>query len=175
MPGPPLSDQSLKPNNRMHTSRRLALRFRVSGLFGRWIRCQRPLPAAVGEFDRWYHSRFMNYHTSLFVAALVASTLVGCSKHSTTTAVPKATDWGIIEVSDGVSSRHTLADGRVCTLTPTILPGGHQVQLATSITNMEAGGARYVFSLTTFFTPDTQTTFAFDPSNVISLTLHITK
>jgi len=117
----------------------------------------------------------MKYRASLIVAGLAASTLVGCSKHSTTKAVPKSTDWGIIEVSDGVSSRHTLADGRVCTLTPTILLGGHQIQLATKITNMEAGGARYVLSVTTFFTPDERATFTFDPSNVISLKLHISK
>jgi hypothetical protein len=124
----------------------------------------------------------MTYHALLLIAALMASSLVGCSKHSTTTVVsnstvvvPKFTDWGIIEVADGVSSAHTLADGRACTLTPTVLSGGHQIQLATSITNLQAGGARQVSSLTTFFTPDQQTIFAFDPSNVITLTLHISK
>jgi hypothetical protein len=37
------------PNQRMHTNRRPALQFRCSGFFGRWIRCQRPFPAAVGD------------------------------------------------------------------------------------------------------------------------------
>ena len=35
---------------------------------------------------------------------------------------------------------------------------------------LDAGGARHVFSLTTFFTPDEQTTFAFDPGNAVALT-----
>jgi hypothetical protein len=32
---------------------RPALQFRCAGFFGRWVRCQRPFPAAVGEFYRW--------------------------------------------------------------------------------------------------------------------------
>ncbi len=38
-----------KPNKRMHTNRRPALQLERSGFFGRWIRCQRPSPAAVGD------------------------------------------------------------------------------------------------------------------------------
>ena len=37
------------PNHRMHTNRRPAFQFRYSGFFGRWIRSQRPFPAAVGD------------------------------------------------------------------------------------------------------------------------------
>jgi hypothetical protein len=117
----------------------------------------------------------MEFRASPIIAILVAFPLAGCSKHSNAAGVLKTTDWRIIEVSDGISSHHTLTDGRVCTLTPTVLPGGHQIQLAMSITNLEASGARHVFSLTTFFTPDQQTTFAFDPSNAVTLTLHLLK
>jgi len=36
-------------NNRMHTNRRSAFQFRCSGFIRRWIGCQRPLTAAVGD------------------------------------------------------------------------------------------------------------------------------
>lgn len=117
----------------------------------------------------------MKHHTLFSLAVLVALLLLGCSKHPNITIVPQKTDWGVVEVIDSVSSSHILADGRVCTLTPTIIPGGHQVQLATSITNMQADGARHVYSLTSYFYTDQATTFAFDPSNTITLTLHISK
>jgi hypothetical protein len=35
-------------NNLLHTNRRLRFGFGGFGLFGRWICCHRPLPAAVG-------------------------------------------------------------------------------------------------------------------------------
>jgi hypothetical protein len=40
------------PNNRMHANRRRALQFRCPGFLGRWIGCQRPLRAAVGDPKR---------------------------------------------------------------------------------------------------------------------------
>jgi hypothetical protein len=115
----------------------------------------------------------MTYRTSLIAGALLASLVIGCSKHSQTAAAPKFTDFGTIEVADGKSSSHVLADGRTCVLTPTILPGGHQIQLDTSIRNTNAAGMRYVQSLTSFFTPDQTIIFELDSNNVISLTLHI--
>jgi hypothetical protein len=118
---------------------------------------------------------FMKYHTLLLGAVLLAVSSFGCSKHSSAVAGPKSTDWGVVEVTDDVSSSHTLADGRVCTLTPKILPGGHQVQVEMSITNFQAGEVRYVHSLTSFFNPDQTTTFSFDPSNLVTLTLHISQ
>jgi hypothetical protein len=39
----------MAPNQRMHANRRPAFQFRRSGFFGRWIRCQCPFPAAVGD------------------------------------------------------------------------------------------------------------------------------
>jgi hypothetical protein len=40
---------STASNHRMHTNRRPAFQFRCSGFFGRWIHCQRPFTAAVGD------------------------------------------------------------------------------------------------------------------------------
>ncbi len=37
------------PNKSLHTNRRLASPFRMIRIIGHWIRCQQPLPAAVGE------------------------------------------------------------------------------------------------------------------------------
>jgi hypothetical protein len=127
----------------------------------------------------------MKNNTPLIIAALLASLFTGCSKHSevleapylklTTpmSAHPQTTDFGTVEVADGVSSSHVLADGRSCVLTPTILPGGRQIQLEASIKNTNAVGTRHVYSLTTYFTPDEATTFEFDSNNVIKLTLHV--
>ena len=115
----------------------------------------------------------MTYRTSLTVGALLVSLVIGCSKHSQASSAPKVTDFGTIEVADGKPSSHVLADGRMCVLTPTVLPGGHQIQLETSIKDTDASGTRHVYSLTTYFTPDQATTFVFDSNNVISLTLHI--
>jgi hypothetical protein len=40
-------------NKRIHTNRRSAFQFRCSESFGRWIRRQRPFPAAVGDPYRY--------------------------------------------------------------------------------------------------------------------------
>lgn len=41
--------RTMPPNKRMHTNRRPALQVGCAAFSGRWIRCQRPLPAAVGD------------------------------------------------------------------------------------------------------------------------------
>ena len=84
---------------------------------------------------------------------------MGCSKHSTTAAVPKITDLGIVEVEDGKASSHVLADGRNYVLTPTILPGGHQIRLETIITYTNADGRTHVYTLTSFFNRNQTTIF----------------
>jgi hypothetical protein len=114
----------------------------------------------------------MKYRTSLIAFALFALAFAGCSKHSQTGVAPKVTDLGTIEVADGKSSSHVLADGRTCVLTPTVLPGGHQIQLEMSISNTNAAGTRSVYSLTSYFNPEQTTSFIFDSNNIISLTLH---
>ena len=115
----------------------------------------------------------MKYRKGLFILALAASVFAGCSRHSPTAGAPKVTDLGVVEVESGISSSHVLADGRTCVFKPTILPGGHQIELIASINDTNVAGTRHVYSLLTYFTPDQATTFAFDSNNVISLTLHI--
>jgi hypothetical protein len=114
----------------------------------------------------------MRHCTSLFALALLASLLAGRSKHSPTAVVPKITDLGVVEVSDGIPSRHLLADGRACVMTPTVLKDG-KVKLVTRIGDTNAAGIRHIYTLTTDLSADQATTFAFDQDNVINLTLHI--
>ncbi len=68
----------------------------------------------------------MKYHTSLIILALLALIFASCSKHSpdATVAGPKLQDLGVVEVSDGVQSRHDLGGGRVCIITPAIQKDG---------------------------------------------------
>lgn len=116
----------------------------------------------------------MKHCTSLFTLALLASLFTGCSKHSPATAIPKNNDLGVIEVSDGKPSSHILADGRVCTITPTILADGN-VKLATTIIETNASGVKR--SSLDFESPavDRPMTFGFDKSTVITVALHIPK
>jgi hypothetical protein len=66
----------------------------------------------------------MQNHPSLVVLASFALALAGCSKHSSEAAAnPKDLNLGVIEVSDGIQSRHDLGDGKVCIITPTIQNG----------------------------------------------------
>ena len=67
----------------------------------------------------------MKYRTSLIALALFALALTSCSKHSPDAAAsPKVYDLGVVEVSDGIQSRHDLGGGRVCIITPTIQKDG---------------------------------------------------
>ena len=73
----------------------------------------------------------MKYRTSLIALTLLALTFAGCSKHSadaarpaTALAYPKDHDLGVVEVSDGIQSRHDLGGGRVCIITPAIQKDG---------------------------------------------------
>jgi PBP1b-binding outer membrane lipoprotein LpoB len=76
----------------------------------------------------------MTYRTPLITAALLASLLTGCSKHSPA-ANPKVTDLGVVEFSDRTPIRHDLDGGKVCVITPTMITNGstRQVMLATTI------------------------------------------
>lgn len=68
----------------------------------------------------------MKYRTSLIALALLALAFAGCSKHSpdASVAVPKVYDLGVVEVSDGIQSRHDLGGGRVCIISPAIQKDG---------------------------------------------------
>ena len=115
----------------------------------------------------------MKHGTSLFALALLASRFTGCSRHSPATAIAKNNDFGTIEVSDGIPSSHVLADGRVCTIKPTLLKNGN-VELAATIIETNASGVKT--SSNVFESPvDQPMTFAFDENTVITLTLHTAK
>src|SRR5882757_5782681 len=58
-----------------------------------------------------------------------------------TATLPPSNDLGIIEVSDRKPTSHTLADGRVCTVTPTILVDG-KVSLKTDVITTNASGVK---------------------------------
>jgi len=80
----------------------------------------------------------MKYHTPLITAALFASLLTGCSRHSSVVATPTVTytNLGVVEVSDGIPIRHALGDGRAYILTPTVLKDGRiEVRLDLQVTN----------------------------------------
>ena len=80
----------------------------------------------------------MKYHTPLITAALFASLLTGCSKHSSVVATPSVTytNLGVVEVSDGIPIRHALGDGRAYILTPTVFKDGRiEVRLDLQVTN----------------------------------------
>ena len=114
----------------------------------------------------------MKKYISLVVLASFILSLAGCSKHSSTSAVPQTTDLGVVEVSDGIPSSHRLADGRACVMTPTVLKDG-RVKLGIRVGDTNAAS---IHTLTlSSFTTDKLTIFRFDQSNEISLTLHISK
>jgi hypothetical protein len=116
----------------------------------------------------------MKQYTSLVVLASLTMAFAGCSKHSPTAAVPKNNDFGVIEISGGLASSHTLADGRVCTITPTVLADGN-VKLATTIIETNASGVKR--SSLVFESPadDRAHTFRFDKNTVITVALHESK
>ena len=112
----------------------------------------------------------MKKYTSLVVLASLTMAFAGCSKHSPTAAVPKNNDFGVIEVSGGLPSSHTLADGRVCTITPTVLADDN-VKLTTTIVETNASGVKR--SSLVFQAPidGRAYTFGFDKSTVITVAL----
>jgi hypothetical protein len=109
----------------------------------------------------------MKRFTSLVVLALLTIALAGCSRSAQTAGLPKNNDFGVINVSSGKPSSHTLADGRACTITPTALPDGN-VSLATTIN--ETNGLRKTL---VFEAPVDERvyTFSFDKSTVITVAL----
>ncbi len=109
----------------------------------------------------------MKTSTPLIILASLTLTFTGCSKHSQTASLPKNNDLGVVDISSGKPSRHLLADGRACTITPTSLPDGH-VRLATTID--ETNGSRKTLM---FEAPvdGRAYTFGFDKSTVITVAL----
>ena len=55
-------------------------------------------------------------------STIITVAFTGYSKH--TAGFPKNNHLGVIDVSSVKPTSHTLADGRACTITPTLLPDG---------------------------------------------------
>jgi hypothetical protein len=107
--------------------------------------------------------------TSIILASFTIA-LVGCSKHSQTTALPKNNNLGVVDVTDSKPSNHTLSDGRVCTITPTVLPDGN-VNLTTIIVETNASGVKrssLVFEAPVDGRPYT---FGFDKNTILTVAL----
>jgi hypothetical protein len=129
----------------------------------------------------------MKNSTPLIIAALIVSLFTGCSKQSppaepvTPAARPApaapsnliAAQLGVVEVSDGMPSRHDIGGGRVCIIKPTILKDG-SVRMAISFAETNASGDKYVSSLQVETLPDEAVSMANGVISV-SLTPHIKK
>ena len=68
----------------------------------------------------------MKHHPPLIALAALALTFAGCSKPAPAAAAPhfKVPNLGVVEVSDGIQSRHDLGGGRICLVTPTVQKDG---------------------------------------------------
>jgi hypothetical protein len=109
----------------------------------------------------------MKINTPLIFLLSLTLLFAGCSKRSQTAALRPNNDLGIIEVSDGKPSSYTLADGRACTITPTVLPDGN-ASLATTIDETNGSRKTLVFEAPV---DGRACTFAFDKSTVITVAL----
>jgi|ERR1035441_6327065 hypothetical protein len=81
----------------------------------------------------------MKMKTPLVAVTLLALAVAGCSKHSST--APKNFDLGVIEVSGGKPNTQILADGRGCTITPTVMRDGN-VNLEATLLETNASGVK---------------------------------
>lgn len=108
----------------------------------------------------------MKHRISLIALALFAFIFAGCSKHSQTASLLKNYDFGVIDVLSGKPSSHILADGRACTIAPTVLQDGN-VSLTTKIDGTNG------FKTVTFEAPvdGRSYTFEFDKSTIITVAL----
>lgn len=109
----------------------------------------------------------MKRRASLVVLVSLATALAGCSKHSQTAGFLKINNLGVIDVSSGKPSTRTLADGRACTITPTVLPDGN-VSLATMVDDINGSRKTLVFEAPG---DGRACTFGFDKSTVITVAL----
>jgi hypothetical protein len=83
----------------------------------------------------------MKNNTPLIALTLLALAFTGCSKHSPTAAPAKNIDLGVIEVSGGKPNSQILADGRGCTITPTLMRDGN-VNLEATLLETNASGVK---------------------------------
>ncbi len=110
----------------------------------------------------------MKFRTLLVILASFTLAFAGCSKHPQTVSFPGDNNLGVIDVSSGKPSVHTLADGRVCTVSATILPDG-KVRLTTA-TDETTGSSKTQRTLVSDVPADIGTfTYAFDESTTITV------
>ena len=112
----------------------------------------------------------MKIRTPLVILVSLALTFIGCSKDPHAANVSKSNDLGIVDVSNGTPSSHVLADGRICVVTPSVLPNGN-VRLAMTINETNASGVKH--SSLVFEAPadGRPYTFGFDNSTVLTVAL----
>src|SRR5512133_3893768 len=109
----------------------------------------------------------MKINTPLILLSSLALLFAGCSKRSQAVALPPNNDLGVIQVSGGKPSSHTLSDGRTCTITPSVLPDGN-ARLATTIDETNGSRKTLVFEAPV---DGRACTFAFDKTTVITVAL----
>jgi len=96
---------------------------------------------------------------------IVTVEFTGSSLH--TASVKKNNNLGAIKVSSNKPTSHTLADGRVCTITPTLLPDGF-ASLAVRIDEANGSGQTKVFQSSV---DGRAYAFGFDSNTVITVAL----
>jgi len=116
----------------------------------------------------------MRRYLPLLAMTVLALLFTGCTKQSSAAARPKNNDLGVIEVVDGKPSSHLLADGRVCTITPSILSDGN-VKLSATIAETNASGITRKTLILESPAVDHPMTFACDKRTVITVALHLPK
>jgi hypothetical protein len=66
----------------------------------------------------------MSIRNLLTILMSLTLALTSCSKHSTVVQQSKQTDLGVVQVSNGETTKHDLGDGQICTMTPTVFTNG---------------------------------------------------
>jgi len=112
----------------------------------------------------------MSKRTLPVVLASFVLVFAGNIAPAQTASIPKKNDLGVIDVSADGPSSHILADGRVCTVTPSILPGG-KASLAATIIETNASGVKRSSLALELPVDGRVTTFAFDKDTVMTVAL----
>ena len=76
---------------------------------------------------------------SLIALTLLAFPFAGCSKHSPPATTSKATDLGVVTVSDGIPIYKDLGGSRACIITPSVLTNG-DVRLTITLQQTNSDG-----------------------------------
>jgi hypothetical protein len=112
-------------------------------------------------------------NTPLIALTSLVLAFAGCSKHSPTAALQKNIDMGVIEVSGGKPSSQILADGRTCTITTTVFPGGTVNLTATLIETNVSGVKELSRSVQVPGVPDKPYTISIGQDTIITVKLHM--